>query len=112
MDPLVNGMAKNAILATFAAFYHIQMVTVVNSDVDIFNAEEVEHALASRCRPDKDIMILPGCFGHELTPAMDKGLGAKVGFDCTCPLPRSDRFWKVQFMEVALEKYMIEGIRG
>jgi 2,5-furandicarboxylate decarboxylase 1 len=107
IDPVQRGAARNAILATFASFYFLQMVTAVNSDVNIFDAEEVEHALATRCRPDEDIIIIPGCFGHELNPATDNGLGAKVGFDCTCPLPRSPKFNKVKFMEVNLADYDI-----
>lgn len=109
IDPPARGMAKNAIMATFASFYFLQMVTAVNSDVDIFNSEEVEWALATRCRADQDIFIIPGCFGHELNPSNDDGYGAKLGFDCTCPLPRSPKFEKVNFMEVDPSKYDIYG---
>lgn len=112
IDPPVEGMARNAILATFASFYFLQMVTAVNSDVDIFDADDVERALATRCRPDQDIIIIPNCFGHELNPATDNGLGAKVGFDCTCPLPRSPKFEKVQFQEVDPADYAITGTQS
>lgn len=109
IDPPHNGLAKNAILATFAAFSFLKMVTAVNSDVDIFDPEEVERALATRCRPDEDIIIIPKCFGHELNPSTDNGLGAKIGFDCTCPVPRSPKFEKVSFLDVDLQQYEITG---
>ena len=109
LDPPHNGLAKNAIMATFASFYFLQMVTAVNSDVDIFDPEDVERALATRCRPDEDIIIIPKCFGHELNPATDNGLGAKVGFDCTCPLPRAEKYEKISFMDVDLQQYDISG---
>ena len=108
IDPPRNGMAKNAILAAFAAFPVLQMVTAVNSDVNLYDAEDVERAMVTRCRPDKDIIIVPDCFGHELNPATDDGVGAKMGFDCTYPVPKSDRYEKVAFKEVDLNDYDIE----
>ena len=108
IDPPRNGMAKNAILAAFAAFPALQMVTAVNSDVNLYDAEDVERAMVTRCRPDKDIIIVPDCFGHELNPATDDGVGAKMGFDCTYPVPKSDRYEKVAFKEVDLNDYDIE----
>ena len=41
IDPPLNGMAKNAIMAAFACYPALQMVTAVNSDVDIYDAEDV-----------------------------------------------------------------------
>lgn len=108
MDPPRNGMAKNAILAAFAAFPPLQMVTVVNSDVDIRNPEEVERAMVTRCDPASDIIIVPGAFGHELNPVLKDNVGAKMGFDCTCPLPRSPRYEKVAYKNVSLKDYIIE----
>lgn len=103
MDPKQNGMAKNAIAATFAAFAPLQMVTVVNSDVDIFDSEDVERAKVTRCDPAKDIVIIPGAFGHELNPIVVDGMAAKIGFDCTCTLPRNPKYTKVSFQEVSLD---------
>ena len=106
LDPPRNGMGKNAILATFAAFPPLQMVTVVNSDVDIFNPIEVQQAMATRLRPDQDILVIPKSFGHELNPATEGGYGGKVGFDCTYPLPKSSEYEKVTFQEVNLADYL------
>ena len=49
--------------------------------------------------------MVPGSFGRELNPSTDNGLGAKVAFDCTCPVPKAPKFEKVDFMNVDLQHY-------
>ena len=107
MDPPNNGMAKNAICAAFAAFSDLQMVTVVNSDVDLYDAEDVERAMATRCDPAKDIVIIPGAFGHELNPVVHDNMAAKMGFDCTYPVPKPASYNRVSFMDVDISQYEI-----
>ncbi len=107
MDPPKNGMAKNAILAAFAAFPPLQMVRVVNSDVDIFDPEDVERAMVTRCDPGRDVVIIRDAFCHELNPTTRDNVGSKIGFDCTCPVPRSPRYDKVSYQKVDLSRYDI-----
>jgi 2,5-furandicarboxylate decarboxylase 1 len=107
IDPPQSGMSKNAIIATFAAFPPLQAVTAVNSDIDITDAVDVERALITRCDPAADIIVVPNMLGHELNPAINNGLGAKVGFDCTCPVPREAKFERIKFMDVKLGDYEI-----
>lgn len=107
MDPPNEGMAKNAIMAAFAAFSDLQMVTVVNSDIDIHRSEDIEFAMVTRCDPEKDILIVRGAFGHELNPVVKNNVAAKVGFDCTCPIPRPREYTRVSFRETELNKYEI-----
>lgn len=107
MDPPQNGMAKNAICAAFASFSDLQMVTVVNSDVNIYDAEDVERAMVTRCDPARDIVIIPNAFGHELNPVMMGNVGAKMGFDCTYPVPKPREYTRVSFAEVDISKYDI-----
>lgn len=108
MDPPNNGMAKNAIMAAFAAFSDLQMVTVVNSDVDIYDPADVEFAMATRMDPARDIVVIPDAFGHELNPVVKGNVAAKVGFDCTCPVPRTAEYTRLSFMPVDIDKYVIE----
>lgn len=108
MDPPKNGMAKNAILAAFAAFPPLQMVRIVNSDVDIYDAEALERAMVTRCDPSKDIVIIPGAFCHELNPTVVDNLGSKIGFDCTYPVPKPTRYEMVSYQKVDLKDYEIE----
>ncbi len=108
MEPKAPGMAKNAIMAAFSAFAPLQSVTVVNEDVDIWNPEDVQWAMATRFRPDEDLVVISNTFGHELNPATKNGLGAKIGFDCTVPLPKSPNYVRVKMQEVDLSKYNIK----
>lgn len=107
MDPPNNGMAKNAIMAAFAAFSDLQMVTVVNSDVNIYDAEDVERAMVTRCDPAKDIVIIPNAFGHELNPVVENNVASKMGFDCTYPVPKPAAYTRVAFQNVDLSHYEI-----
>lgn len=107
MDPPNNGMAKNAIMAAFAAFSDLQMVTVVNSDVNIYDAEDVERAMVTRCDPARDIVIIPNAFGHELNPVVKNNMASKMGFDCTYPVPKPAAYTRVAFQDVDLSNYEI-----
>ncbi len=105
IDPTRRGMAKNAIMSTFAAFPPLNIVVAVNSDVDIFDTEDVMRAITTRCIPEKDIFMIPGCACHELNPSTDNGYGTKLGFDCTVPIPSLKSYEKVSFKEVDLSEY-------
>ena len=108
MDPPRNGMSKNEIAADYAENSDLQMVAVVNSDVNIYDAADVERAMVTRCDPGKDIVIIPDALGHELNPITNFGQASKMGFDCTYPVPKEAKFEKVAFMNVNLQKYELE----
>lgn len=107
MDPPNNGMAKNAILAAFAAFSDLQMVTVVNSDVNIYDPADIEFAMCTRMDPARDIVTIPCAFGHELNPIVKDNMCTKIGFDCTYPVPKSPAYDRIDFMKVDLNSYNI-----
>lgn len=108
IDPVRRGFAKNAIMATFAAFPPLNMVVAVNSDVDIFDTDDVMRAMITRCIPEKDIFIVPGTACHELNPSTDEGYGTKIGYDCTVPIPAIPQYEKVAFKDVNLDDYDVE----
>jgi 2,5-furandicarboxylate decarboxylase 1 len=81
------GWSKQAIMATFAAFPPLKMVTVVDDDVDIRSASDVEWAMATRLDPAHGIVVVDKAFGHGLNPSFPDYLGAKVGFDACRPFP-------------------------
>lgn len=103
-----EGLQRNAILATFGAFPSLKQVTVVDEDVDIYDPQDVEWALATRFRPDRDIILIPEARGHELNPCTDGGIGCKIGLDATAPSPRPPQFERVAFQPVDLAQYEIE----
>lgn len=101
------GWSKQAILAAFAAFPPLKMVTVVDEDVDIRSAQDVEWAMATRLDPDSGLVVIDKAFGHGLNPSFPDYLGAKVGFDATQPVPRRPEYERVAFKAVALEAHDI-----
>ncbi|MGR3652254.1 MAG: UbiD family decarboxylase [Roseovarius sp.] len=86
MTPRQPGEVKNAMMAAFAAHYDIKQVVAVNADVDIFNAEMVEWAVATRFQADRDLLVVSGSQGSKLDPSTEEGLGAKMGLDATVPI--------------------------
>ncbi|MEW6622327.1 MAG: UbiD family decarboxylase [Bacillota bacterium] len=86
IDKKHEGEAKNAIFAAFSSSQEIKHVVVVDSDVDIFNMEEVEWAIATRCQFTKDSVIVSGSLGSKLDPSTNDGISDKIGIDATCPL--------------------------
>ncbi len=67
------------------------MVIVVDDDVDIYNMDEVIHALCTKCHPVRGIRVRDHEPGNPLNPFLNlheriNGLGSRVIFDCTWPL--------------------------
>jgi 2,5-furandicarboxylate decarboxylase 1 len=86
MEQQHAGQARNVILATLANNFDIKHVWVVDADVDVFDAEAVEWAQATRFQADRDLVVVGGAQGSRLDPSADGGVSAKLGFDCTVPL--------------------------
>ena len=82
----VEGQGKNAVFAALANSFDIKHVFVVDEEVDIFDAEEVEWALATRFQAERDLVVVHGAEGSKLDPSADDGVSSKMGFDCTVPL--------------------------
>jgi 2,5-furandicarboxylate decarboxylase 1 len=97
------GWAKQALMATFAAFPPLKMVTVVDDDVDIRNPADVEWAMATRLDPKRGIMVIDNVFGHGLNPTFPDYLGSKVGFDATRPFPHTPNFTRARLRDASLD---------
>lgn len=97
------GWAKQALMAAFAAFPPLKMVTVVDDDVDIRNPGDVEWAMATRLDPGRGILVIENAFGHGLNPTFPDYLGAKVGFDATRPFPHTPNFTRARVKPATLD---------
>jgi 2,5-furandicarboxylate decarboxylase 1 len=87
----VPGQARLVMAALFA-IPRVKHVFVVDDDVDVFSDEEVEWAMASRFRADRDIVVAHGFPVHSIDPiASGDGIVSKAGFDLTAPYGRPDR---------------------
>ncbi len=90
-----DGDAKNAILAAFAAHPSLKHVVVVDDDVDVDDPVQVEWAIATRFRADRDLVIISHVRGSTLDPScidQSSGLTCKVGIDATKPVNSSWKF--------------------
>ncbi|MEN6292846.1 MAG: UbiD family decarboxylase [Methanobacterium sp.] len=95
-----QGDGKNVLMAALAAHPSLKHAIVVDEDVDIFNPEELEYAIATRVKGDDDIMIVPGARGSSLDPcAKPDGTTTKIGVDATKPLDKLEKFKRVSFSE-------------
>ena len=97
------GWAKQALMAAFAAFPPLKMVTVVDDDVDIRNPGDVEWAMATRLDPKRGIMVIDNVFGHGLNPSFPDYLGSKVGFDATRPFPHTPEYNRAKLRDASLD---------
>jgi len=77
-----------AIEAAFQAHKSLKHCVVVDSDIDIYNMNEVEWAIATRFQADKDIVLLTEQPSSSLDPSAfhvpgKKSTGSKLGIDAT-----------------------------
>ena len=89
-----EGEAKNVMLGAFAGHYDVKQVIVVDEDVDIHDADEVEWAVATRFQADRDLVVVAESQGSKLDPSTRDGVGAKMGLDATKPLAADEMKFK------------------
>ena len=90
------GDGKNVIMASLAAHPSLKHCVVVDEDIDIFNGDDIEYAIATRVKGDEDILIVPGARGSSLDPrATPDGTTTKVGVDATKLLDKKEKFERV-----------------
>src|SRR5262249_39955990 len=99
----VEGEAQKAAFAAFAHQDLIKHVFVVDDDIDIYDPEDVDYALATRFQADRDLYVIPRVKGNPLDPAADeyetgRATVTKMIVDATRPLdapPERYRFAEV-----------------
>ncbi|HEX7628599.1 MAG TPA: UbiD family decarboxylase [Candidatus Methanoperedens sp.] len=84
--------AKKSIDATFAAHKSCKHVVIVDDDINIFDPNDIEFAIATRVKGDEDIYIYPNVRGSTLDPRSENGIGTKVGIDATMDLSKRWKF--------------------
>ena len=93
IEKQTEGDGKNAIMAAFAAHTSLKHVVVVDEDINIFDPDDVEFAIATRVKGDIDIMIIPNVRGSSLDPrGAPDGTTTKVGIDATKVLIEKENF--------------------
>ena len=95
IEKQTDGDGKNALMAAFAAHPSLKHAIVIDTDIDVFNLEDVEWAMATRFQADQDLVVIPNARGSTLDPSADQetGLTTKLGIDATRPLTKpSEKF--------------------
>lgn len=95
-----EGDGKNAIMAALSAHPSLKHAVVVDTDVNVFDPQDVEYAIATRVKADRDIMIVPNVRGSSLDPVAESdGTTTKLGVDATKSLKTIEKFERVSFGE-------------
>jgi UbiD family decarboxylase len=102
---------KKAINAAFSGHKSMKHVVVVDENVDIFNMNEIEWAIATRFQGHQDMFMLTDQPGSSLDPSGDhsgkKTLTTKIGFDATIPSNIDpNKYDKVEYSAVNLDDYL------
>jgi UbiD family decarboxylase len=80
-----DGDGVNAIMAALGAHPSMKMVTVVDNDINIFDDQSVEWAVATRFQGHKGLVVIENARGSSLDPSADETT-TKVGIDATKPV--------------------------
>ena len=107
IDKKHEGIQRNAIMAAFVSHPFVKTVTLVDTDVDIYSVDDVEWAVQTRCRFDKDVIFVDG-IGHRLNPSSENDHWTRMGLDATVPMPREEKFVRAMVRDVNLEDYEID----
>lgn len=105
-----SGNVRRVLLTAMSSMEYIKYVVVVNEDVDIFSADDVLWAMATRVRPSEDILIIPNLTMESLDHSAPGAASAKVGIDATVPqAARKERFQRTRlpgFEEIVLKDWL------
>jgi len=73
----------------------------VDDDINIFDPKDVEFAIATRVKGDKDILIITNVRGSSLDPTgAPDGTSTKVGVDATKILVEKEKFERAIIPEI------------
>ena len=103
---------KKAIAAAFEGHKSLKHCVVVDDDINIYDLNDVEWAIATRFQADKAAVILPNQPGSSLDPSGDltegkKARTCKMGLDATVPATGTGKgFNKESYRKVDLNKFL------
>jgi len=109
LDTSGDCTPRDAIKVAFDTLVFLKTVTIVDTDVNIFDSADVEWAVATRCRFDKDLVFLPEADGHRLNPMVEDDKWVRLGLDATVPLPREEKYERFTMRDVDISKFDIDG---
>jgi 2,5-furandicarboxylate decarboxylase 1 len=103
IDKRSDDDGRKAIAAAFAGHRSCKHVFVVDADIDIYDPQAVEWAMATRFQGDRGLVIMDRAPGSSLDPSADPEthLTTRLGFDLTKPLKAAGKdYAKAKFPQV------------
>jgi len=103
---------KKAIEAAFNGHKSMKHVVIIDEDVDIYDGNAVEWAIATRFQGDKGLVVKPNQPGSSLDPSGKhepgkKTLTTKIGLDATVPSDVDKKKYEtVTYKKVDLDDYL------
>jgi 2,5-furandicarboxylate decarboxylase 1 len=103
---------KKVIDAAFNGHKSMKHVIIIDEDVDIYNSNAVEWAIATRFQGDKDLVVKPDQSGSSLDPSSKqepgkKALTCKVGVDATIPFDVDAKKYEiVKYKKVNIDDFI------
>ncbi len=100
---------KRAIEAAFRGHKSLKHAVIVDDDINIYDPAEVEWAIATRCQPDKNIIVKTNEKGSSLDPSADPHTYAtsKAGIDATKPLvAKGKNYTKAEHAKIDVKKFL------
>jgi UbiD family decarboxylase len=103
---------RKAIEAAFRGHGSLKHCVVVDEDINIYDMNDVEWAIATRFQADKDLIIMPNMPGSSLDPSADlsegkKAVTCKAGIDATVPFDKKDKkFRRGEYAEIDIKRYL------
>ncbi|MCW4047143.1 MAG: UbiD family decarboxylase [Candidatus Bathyarchaeota archaeon] len=103
---------RKAIAAAFEGHKSLKHCVIVDDDINIYDPNDVEWAIATRFQADKNTVILSNQPGSSLDPSGDltegkKATTSKAGLDATIPLTATGKgFKKEGYKKIDLNRYL------
>lgn len=108
IGPHSEGQPNRALLSAFGAeMNRVMYGVVVDEDVDIHNWQDVLWAIATRCRPDRDVFIVPNV--PSFARDKHKMHWGRMGIDATVPIGQEADFERKKtplLNDIRLEDYI------
>jgi UbiD family decarboxylase len=91
LEKTAEGQGKQAAMIAFGASLEwIKICTVVDQDVNIYDPSDVSWAIAARCCPERDVIVIPGMPSFRRDP--HRTHWGRVAIDATAPFGLESEF--------------------
>jgi 2,5-furandicarboxylate decarboxylase 1 len=91
-----DGEARQLLYFLLSGVSYIKHAVVVDDDVNVHDAQDIEWAIATRFQADNDLVIVPNVPARSIDPSKKAGnFTTKAGLDATVPIAQRERFKRI-----------------